>query len=994
MNSYHVEPDLMGDALDRLNGLPPESAQGDVQTAGAPGPTDPGGFTRYKQYYDQYGNYVQEDTISGQISILKQAPGPGPAGPVRDHYRTYIDPKTGDTMQENTDTGQISILAKADSGPGSPGDTGYNPSTGLPWDVIHDTNSPSGLSWHGTPVNGDGSPYTGGGKAPNVQTGPDGNDYIWDGTKFVSAPGLPGQGSKAPQTTTAGGTTYIWDGTKFVPAPGIAPGGSAINSYSSGSGPSAGGGGYNQSGGYGGSQTSTQGPSPLDIWNQNNAQAARAADAAARAQQNTWQGTQNDIDRAAAAKAQADNLAMQEANNKQSLGMQAANLYDQRAGEFVNSISATDPAAFDAMLATGYGPGGDTADPANFNIANSLGKGLTSLSPRLLENQQNQLNGVRQLGAFAQANGAGGFMNPGAMAGLADPLAQQTTTLGMKAQGGQIKALGAGGDVQQQGDNQPSPITAMPTKPVWDWNGGGPRALHDQPIGDITPPVVTPTPAPAIPASFTNDAMFATGPNRDPRMAQMARNLNSMGYDANSANLLQFLQGKITNLTAPASMPLSQEDQQYAFLHGTLDRTPTTGAYTDHTTHSEYLAPGTEVPWSNTFNPSGKMPVHNTLGGGYGLATERGTYQPNPGQLYTPSGGYDAQANMGGFLSDENPTYNSMAGDTYYRQRIAGNTGANSKIGFGGDPRYQTMKQAGPGTGLQPTNESKGNAQAGYTTAGQPGAMQNASGHIDKKTGRMVPNALAGGGEVAGMAIVGDSLNGKPNPEVVMAPQGAQVIPLSKLGMGMDDVRNGSVKLGMHATGGNIADSYTTPPVATSDGLSPGERAARRQFAAAGLTGPVTNASTGAPPAVGVDGATNPDPNRPKPAPAPAPTPAPAPSPTPAPVPTPAPGAPGATPPAAGPVAWDPSWWDLSTDTQFDPVTGLPINDVSKIRQGVTYRNLNEFAANFGNILPSIRARWAAGIQAQKGVPVADTLAEQQRYQQQAIPMGGRTIGF
>lgn len=93
-------------------------------------------------------------------------------------------------------------------------------------------------------------------------------------------------------------------------------------------------------------------------------------------------------------------------------------------------------------------------------------------------------------------------------------------------------------------------------------------------------------------------------------------------------------------------------------------------------------------------------------------------------------------------------------------------------------------------------------------------AVFRAGFYIDPKTGQTVPKApnswppgyvpkvqtKAGGGQMLpGMAIVGDPKPGssKPNPEMVIAPAGAQVVPLRELGLGMADVRAAQRKGGM-----------------------------------------------------------------------------------------------------------------------------------------------------------------------------------------------------
>ena len=74
----------------------------------------------------------------------------------------YYDASLGKYVQRSS-RGSIRILGAPAASAPAVDDSGYDPSTGLPYGVarVPTTVSPTGLVYQGVPVNADGSPYTG-----------------------------------------------------------------------------------------------------------------------------------------------------------------------------------------------------------------------------------------------------------------------------------------------------------------------------------------------------------------------------------------------------------------------------------------------------------------------------------------------------------------------------------------------------------------------------------------------------------------------------------------------------------------------------------------------------------------------------------------------------------------------------------------------------------------------------------------------------------------
>lgn len=294
--------------------------------------------------------------------------GGGGADPTRYTQHTDTDGSvTGvpNTLYQLSSTGAMTVIrwgntAKdADPGPDADGD-GYDDRTGFPVGVVASGNSPSGYFYKGQPVNPDGSLYTGTPKDDtkvSVRQLPDGGMEGYDpatGKVVWSRPGDAYAGGSSSRGASGGGTTVRTVG----------------NAYSGGGGSSGG------------------GVSDAQIWSANEAAAGRAANSAENANQRAWQEAQNSLDRQ-----------QRENEMRASLGMQAQTAAQSARDRFVSAISSADPGHYAAMLAT-QGGTPDEATPTRM-----LGLGQTALSPRLLESQNAQLQGLRNLQAQAQQYG-------------------------------------------------------------------------------------------------------------------------------------------------------------------------------------------------------------------------------------------------------------------------------------------------------------------------------------------------------------------------------------------------------------------------------------------------------------------------------------------------------------------------------------------------------------------------------------------------------------
>lgn len=304
-----------------------------------------GGGVTYTQNVDYDGSVTgvpgatYQKSSSGSVSIISRPPSGGGGTTVINQggrYQTQVDPDgsvtgiPGSTYQVDTYDGSITVVSKPASNvnPADRNNDGLDDTTNLALGVFPSKTSPTGYMYgSGIPVWPNGAPYEGGGEdagnePPKLVNG----KYIWDGTKFVVAPGLEGTGS------SSGGGTYIK--TSTTPK---------ASSYSSGGGSSA----------------------PV----------------------RDYLGEQQAGDAAAMARLQAQLAAQAEQNalNRQQDWMQfqatqAANAADRRRqtiNDFRAAMTDTDPSALYAWLyAQGVPQGG--------NIVNRLNEGGNALSPNAL----------------------------------------------------------------------------------------------------------------------------------------------------------------------------------------------------------------------------------------------------------------------------------------------------------------------------------------------------------------------------------------------------------------------------------------------------------------------------------------------------------------------------------------------------------------------------------------------------------------------------------
>lgn len=229
----------------------------------------------------------------------------------------------GAVYQQDTYDGSITIVSKPapaaqNVNPADKNNDGLDDTTNMAIGVFRDpTNqSPTGYIYgDGQPVWPNGAPYTGDGgtgKAPTLVNG----KYIWDGTKFVVAPGLE-------STASSGGGTYINSSTARTSS----GGGSSVAAAS------------------------------RDYAAEQAASDARQAQMAADAR--AWQAAQNDIDRQIRAQEFQANYGL---NVAQFQAQQARDQAAQKSSDlrdFSNAVSDTDMAKFQAVLyANGYNAGG------------------------------------------------------------------------------------------------------------------------------------------------------------------------------------------------------------------------------------------------------------------------------------------------------------------------------------------------------------------------------------------------------------------------------------------------------------------------------------------------------------------------------------------------------------------------------------------------------------------------------------------------------------
>jgi len=314
-------------------------------------------------------------------------------------YTTQVDSTgaitgyPGAVYQQDTYDGSIQVISKpsatTNTNPADKNNDGLDDTTNWALGVYRDpTNqSPTGFLYgNGIPVYPNGAPYTGGptDKAPTLVNG----KYIWDGTKFVVAPGLE------TQVTQSGGGY----GTSQQSTPKA-----SVISY--------------------GSSSSSGGGADAGAL----AAAADARQAQMQADARAFTASQNALDRAQRdAEFQANyglNIAQFQAQQQQQAKAQRAS--DLR--DFSNAVSDTDMAKFQAVLyANGYNAGG--------TIANRL-----AADPNAF---YSELANVRAAGLLDQIRNSGQVAAPGIPAGGTLGTPAGTNTGGAGAQPGTTPVSG------------------------------------------------------------------------------------------------------------------------------------------------------------------------------------------------------------------------------------------------------------------------------------------------------------------------------------------------------------------------------------------------------------------------------------------------------------------------------------------------------------------------------------------------------------------------
>ena len=797
------------------------------------------------------------------------------------------------TLYQMSSSGAMTVLRwgnteKPDAGPDGDGD-GYDDRTGLPVGVIRDSNSPSGYFYKGVAVNPDGSRYTGGPPAEDV-------DII---TRQTRDGGIEAIDKKT------GKVLWTRPGDAIAGSGGSSGGSSSRTTTVRSVGGGGGGGSYG-------------GVTDADYFRSNESAQARAASAAENAAQRAWQTAQNDLDRQAAAEAR-----------KQANAIAASQAYSQARREYVDNISSIDPAAVGAFMAAGGG------DAATWTPTQSLGLGKTALSQRLLDAQDAQLGGVLDL--RQKALNLGGTVDTGPIVPLmadggtifddmfAPDLGYESPESLMQL--GKPRAPGAvsyGGVSTVNGTGAPAPSgwgsnhmetlarSAPPPAgyvPKADYSGNivyNPNAPGNLKYQQYTPPTPTPAATPitklagpegyvrpdGIPEWFEQWA-FEHGVTPTKQMLEGFINGQSVGTASGAFNAAHGInmqvqrdengnirldaEGKpmyqgaairerepgrpdpmtmIDPATGKAPLQLLQEAAPgfdwWSMYGPNMSEQQLAGAF------DWWRSGAPEDPFRSERDAWLAMLINagaNPFGFNGPGGTVLGDPSANPVWQQLQSDAYKkASAAWDTLIRDIKPEWDHTAeGVNRFYQRNPGgalNRGAQGDFvsrgntGSGGTwdgyvpPSAAALLPDGPRTKAW---RDINNAPATYTsmdgatwyvdgsgrlrrgapgsaaTGGLPGngtvpgqtyddAVFKASYFIDPKTGQMVPKApntwppgyapkvpmrAEGGPVMPGMAIVGDPEPGsnKPNPEVVIAPQGAQVIPLRKLGLGMPAVR-------------------------------------------------------------------------------------------------------------------------------------------------------------------------------------------------------------
>lgn len=1048
------------------------------------------------------------------------------------------------TLYQMSSSGQMTVLRwgntdKPEAGPDADGD-GYDDRTGLPVGVIRDSNSPSGYLYKGVPVNYDGSPYTGGPKADDV-------DIITRQTR---------DGGIEAIDKNTGKVLWTRPGDAIAGSGGSSGGSSSRTTTVRTVGGSGGGGSYG-------------GVTDADYFRSNESAQARAASAAENAAQRAWQTAQNDLDRQATAEAR-----------KQANAIAASQAYSQARREYVDNISSIDPAAVGAFMAAGGG------DAATWTPTQSLGLGKTALSQRLLDAQDAQLGGVLDL--RQKALNLGGTVDTGPIVPLmadggtifddmfAPDLGYESPESLMQL--GKPRAPGAvsyGGVSTVNGTGAPAPSgwgsnhmetlarTAPPPSgyvPRADYSGNivyNPNAPGNLKYQQYTPPTPTPAATPitklagpegyvrpdGIPDWFEQWA-FEHGVTPTKQMLEGFINGQSVGTASGAFNAAHGInmqvqrdengnirldaEGKpmyqgaairerepgrtdpmtmIDPATGKAPLQLLQEAAPgfdwWSMYGPNMSEQQLAGAF------DWWRSGAPEDPFRSERDAWLAMLINagaNPFGFNGPGGTVLGDPSANPVWQQLQSDAYKkASAAWDTLIRDIKPEWDHTAeGVNRFYQRNPGgalNRGAQGDFvsrgntGSGGTwdgyvpPSAAALLPDGPrtkawrdinnapatytsmdgatwyvdGSGrlrrAEPGDAAAGGLPGNGTVPGQTydQAMFKASYYIDPKTGQMVPKApnswppgytpkvptrAEGGPVMPGMAIVGDPEPGsnEPNPEVVIAPQGAQVIPLRKLGLGMPAVRQAQREGGLSPSRLGLGQMPRVMPQAprpqpqTMPTFQPMPLLSGMNHGGLGLGriplradgGPVWGGLTG-----GNETTPNPLANEPTPqtgGPLPVYEPPPqtggplpmaepqtgGPLPTyqpPTPTPTPATGTVpsgyvtgifpqfGITPPqpvGGGGGSPTPSTPPPGTGTGTGTGGGIGLGGsgtTGDVRGNVTYQELNPYALNYDLIDQFLREAFEQGRQTKYGIPAASTRWEAQRFRMPGMKRNSIALG-
>lgn len=582
----------------------------------------------------------------------------------------------GTVYQVNQLTGAVTVKSRPSSSAGvNPADKngdGLDDTTNMALGVYPYKGSPTGYAYgNGQPVWPNGAPYEGetGNAPPTLVNG----KYIWDGTKFVVAPGM-----ETPTSSSSGSS-----GSSTVRVTGI-------------SGSSGG-----SSGGGSSSQYDTAGYRQMTqaVLEREAALAALKGPDTVSAEgsaNRAFQAEQNAMDRAQRAQ---ETAAAQRSKDIES---------------FRAAVNDTDPNAVRAWLyGNGIGAGG--------NIVNRMGEGTDALSPNALAGAAALLGGLR--GTPAAALGSWMQDYPG-LANVAASGGTGAVSGGVSGDSG-TAGVGAGGGLA-------TPATPQAPALLGNWRlmrnplSGEPTVWQNFDTGAVMPWMPGETNAPTdfagVPEGPNNTGLFRSGNwvrlevGGQPVGWVNALDRTRREYDPNDPNGVKL-------------------------------------AYNDRMDGVGMTTPGQKL-YNNLY--------YDAQGGQHVMGTGNAQYQLVDGKLVQVGGSEDTQLPVG----IQSPQMADIA----------------TKGGIPTPWSPGTFDATGtwiPSGQPQPTNNittpGNGAAPAGVIDYGNDNIQRG----IELPNKTVVPG-LARGGVAYGPMIVGDSPSGRPtgHEEMVIAPQGARVIPL------------------------------------------------------------------------------------------------------------------------------------------------------------------------------------------------------------------------